>query len=614
MSVRFVFILLIAVAFPLFAQYPAGGADDTLALVDRHPITTRDLFERISMMPYEDKLTEKNFTAVKRKAVESLVGEYLLSQVPLPPDSSEWRKSSSETVLERMFMRDALFKREIREKVELTEEEIAMGIAMFAKRKVILAVRLPDGEPGNSIVRSLREDRKKGISRFQSLSAANIRFDTLLIAMGSIDSVLERAAFRLKDSSDVIGPLRSPVFGTIAVSWLRDEPNPAAKDLSISDRRKTVTDLLRDRKESQLQVRFFDTILRGQSMFADTALFLSVAHQFRILMLRDTIARKVPTGFRFLPTDLYELMVQFRTQLDSPVVRGSFGTMRLGIFLEHLYYHDFTVPSLRPRSFVVSFFQMLRAVTEGEMVAAEAERRGMRYDADVRRDLSVWNNHNHSRAVEFLYADTVTAHEWEPFWSLWRRSQQVIEEHLYFSICEILLKDSVAASIVSADLRSGMDMDSLARALTIRKEWKNTGGKSGWFGFKQYPELSQKLMMVPKETVSEPIRLNEGYAVVKVIGRKIVGDSPYIDSLLRREQRRMRTKRQQAAVNTAVATLARQRNVRFFDDRIARAEVADINMITRRIIGFGGRINASPYLISQWEWVEIWKKMNSINP
>lgn len=612
---RLILLLMIFACFgavPLFAQYPA--ADDTLAMVDRHPITTRDLYERISMMPYEDKLTEKNFRTVKRKAVESLVGEYLLSQVQLPPDSAVWRKSINESVLERMFMRDALFKREKRDRVDLTEQEITDGLAMFAKRKVILAVRIPEGEQGNSLVRKLREDRKKGLSRFQSLTAAKLRFDTLLIALGSIDSVLENAAFRFKDSSDVIGPFRSPVFGTIAVSWLRDEPNPAAKDISFSDRRKTVSDMLRDRKETQFQIRFFDAILRGQTMNADTALFLSVAQQFRLLILSDTNARKVPTGFRFLPTDLYTLMVHFRTQLDSPVVRGTFGSMNLGVFLEHLYYYDFTVPSLRPKSFVVSFFQMLRAVTEGEMVAAEAERRGLRYDAEVRREVRVWNDHNHSRAVEYRFADTVTAQDWEPYWSLWRRSQDVIERNISFSIQEVLLKDSVAASEVAAQLRSGADMDSVANKVSLRREWKKEGGRSGWFAFKRYPELSSKLMVLPAEVLSSPIRLKEGFSVVKVLGRRITSESPYIDSLLRREQLRMRTKRQQAAVNSAVASLAQKRDVKFFYERIERADVADINMITRRIIGFGGRINASPYLVAQWEWVELWKNMNRVNP
>ncbi|MFZ4620032.1 MAG: peptidylprolyl isomerase [Bacteroidota bacterium] len=614
MNYRFCIIVFLILSKPLSAQLLPTISEDTLALVDRHPITSRDLYERISMMPYEDKLTDRNFTSVKRKAVESLVGEYILSQVNNPPDPSDWRKSISETVLERMFMRDALFKREIREKAALSEPEIADGLKMFALRKVILSVKLPDGEQGSSLFAQLNAGRKQGMSRYRILSSASLRYDTLLIALGSIDSLLENAAYRLKDSAGFIGPLNSPVFGRIAISWLRDESNPAAKDIAFSDRRKSVTDILRDRKESQLQRIFFDSILRGQQMTADTALFLSTAQQFRTLMLRDTISRKVPTGYRYLPTDLYELMQQFEPQLDSPVVRGTFGVLKLGIFLEHLYYYDFTVPSLKPRSFTVSFFQMLRAITEGEMVASEAERKGLRYDADVRRDVAIWNNHNHSRTAEYRIADTVQTQDWEPYWSLWRRSQNVIEENMSFSIQEVLLKDSTSAGEVKKALLSGADMDSIARRVTIRKEWKLSGGRSGWFAFRKYPELSAKLMMLPAGELSGPIRLNEGYSLVTLLGRRIAGDSPYIDSLLQREALRMRTKRQLAAVSSSVASLARERNVKFFYDRIDRAEIADINMLTRRIIGFGGRINASPYLVPQWEWVEQWKKMQNINP
>jgi len=42
--------------------------------------------------------------------------------------------------------------------------------------------------------------------------------------------------------------------------------------------------------------------------------------------------------------------------------------------------------------------------------------------------------------------------------------------------------------------------------------------------------------------------------------------------------------------------------------------VNNVNMLTRRIIGFGGRINAAPFLVPQCEWVEEWKKMREQVP
>ena len=56
------------------------------------------------------------------------------------------------------------------------------------------------------------------------------------------------------------------------------------------------------------------------------------------------------------------------------------------------------------------------------------------------------------------------------------------------------------------------------------------------------------------------------------------------------------------------------RNVQLFYERVAATDVANVNMLTRRIIGFGGRINAAPFLVPQCEWVEVWKKMREQVP
>jgi hypothetical protein len=55
-------------------------------------------------------------------------------------------------------------------------------------------------------------------------------------------------------------------------------------------------------------------------------------------------------------------------------------------------------------------------------------------------------------------------------------------------------------------------------------------------------------------------------------------------------------------------------NVRIFYDRISHADVENMDMFTRRLLGFGGKINAAPLLIPQWEWVEEWKNMQKKVP
>jgi len=260
----------------------------------------------------------------------------------------------------------------------------------------------------------------------------------------------------------------------------------------------------------------------------------------------------------------------------------------------------------------VAFFDILRAMTEAEIIAQEGLRRGYQYNADVQRDVSIWSDYWRSRSAEFNVVDTVTIQPWEASWSMWRNNSAVVETTCFLSVQEILRPDSASAVTIAEMLRNGADMDSLARVCTIRTEWRGNGGRSGWFSCKDRWELSGRVMMMTEGETKGPLKLAEGYSILRLLGRKFIGDGA--DSVLRLESRRVRVAHQQAALNSHLAHMALGHNARIFYDKIPHADVEDVDMFTRRMIGFGGKINAAPLLIPQWEWVEEWKKMQSKVP
>jgi hypothetical protein len=119
-------------------------------------------------------------------------------------------------------------------------------------------------------------------------------------------------------------------------------------------------------------------------------------------------------------------------------------------------------------------------------------------------------------------------------------------------------------------------------------------------------------MMMNIGETKGPVKLAEGYSVVRLLGRKFVGDGA--DSLLRLEGHRVRVAHQQAVLNRHLAQEAFGHNVKIFYDKIPHAEIENVDMFTRRLLGFGGKINAAPLLIPQWEWVEEWKNMQKKVP
>jgi len=607
--------------FPLFLAYGSpqeqNAADnlihDTLAVVDHSPITALDLYERLQMMPFESKLRDRDFESVKRKAVESLVGERLLSDsAPALPDSDKWRLETMGAVLRKMFTRDAMYRKEIHDRATVSPREVRQNMFKYGLRRQLLAVTASSAESAKKFSALWRRRRALGESNASIISAAGFQPDTIYITFGSVDTSLEEAAFALKDTLDITGPVQSKLFGPLVITLLHDEPSADALKKSMPQRERAVRDLLRDRKEQLLSQAFVNPLFRGQRMEADSGLFRLLSRRLWETMKEDTSARSVPGGYRYLPEDAYRLLNEFHTVRDTPVVRGSFGVLRLGEFLESLLHYDFVIPSLKPRSFAVAFFDILRGMTEAEILAQEGLRRGYQYNADVQREVSIWSDYWRSRSAEFNVVDTVTIQPWESSWSMWRNNSAAVESTCFLSVQEILRSDSASAATIAAMLHNGAEMDSLARVYSIRTEWRMNGGKSGWFSCRDRWELTGHIMMMSEGELKGPMKLSEGYSVVRLLGRKFVGDGA--DSLLRLEGRRVRVEHQQASLNRYLAQTALAHDVRIFYDRISHADVQNVDMFTRRLIGFGGKINAAPLLIPQWEWVGEWKQMLSKVP
>ncbi len=612
----FISILFVLFSMPdaLFSQFPSSASNDTLAVVDSSPITAGDLFERISLMPFEEKIKDRDFESVKRKAVESLVGERLLAlAMENKIDTVEWRIKWVMNVLQKMFVRDEMYKQEIQRKAVPSVAEIERAVGEFLVQKRVLAFHSGDRAAAerfaadwNKVIRS-KERNAAFIRRFI------FRFDTLTVTLGSAEPYLEIAAYKAQRNT-VVGPIQTRLYGFVVFTPVDDETNPEASRLSLVDRRKKAEQLLTGRKELILATEFVDAILGGEQMSVDTVLFREMVQQFWQLLSSDTIARKVPAGFRFLPSDIYRMITDNRPQLDSSMIRGSFGSISLGEFLEGLFYYDFTFPSLKKRSFAASFLTMLRSAAESEMIAQEGLRRGYQYTNDVRRDISQWLDYWKASYEEFSVVDTVGFREWEPYWSLWRNNTAFAEKALQFKVQEILVRDSVTAAGLLQDMVNGAPMDSLARVYSLRKEWRAQGGVSDWIAFADFPELWKLATMMTLNGECSTVKWKEGFAVVKLLERRNTADPIEFDSLLRREQTRMKLLHQQSVINTYVAGQAMKHSIKIFYDRIQSARIENIDMATRRNIGFGGRMNAAPRLTPQWEWVEQWKRRQQITP
>ncbi len=67
-------------------------------------------------------------------------------------------------------------------------------------------------------------------------------------------------------------------------------------------------------------------------------------------------------------------------------------------------------------------------------------------------------------------------------------------------------------------------------------------------------------------------------------------------------------------INRYLSGLANAYGVEINFAKLKRVDISPSNIVTRRFIGFGGSMMATPMLLRLWEWLETWKRSQQISP
>ena len=597
------------VILPLKAQPSRVGGGDTLAMVGNEPVTLQELRERVELMPWEGNIREKDPTKALRYALESLVAEKLLArdaaERDLPDDGRTVRMRST---LERMFVRDEMYLRDVRRNVQVDDEEIEEGLRRYVRKLHLVAFRPVNEERAKALSDVWNACGGDGPEVAAELARHPAKRDTVFVGFGSIDPAMENAAYALKQFGLCSGPVHSSVFGLLVVSVIGEAVDSAAASQPIPDRARAVEQIIRQRKEHVVQGRIIDRLLGGRSMEADSVEFLHVAKRLREIMLSDTVARAGGRGYRYLPDDVYELVTEFGSDLAKPMVRGSFGMISLGEFLDALYYYDFWFPSLRPKSFAVSFFEIVRAMTEARLIADEGYRRGIQNAAEVQNDVRKWANYWRARAVTAAIGDTVHVPEEHLPYVFWRNDRVRVEACLEVNVREVHSRDADTLRSVLQRVAGGLAPLAAAASYSRDADWGRRG-ESGFLLLGTNPSFLGHALLPDSGKWSEPFPAERGVSSLQLLGLRWRPAPDSLRALLERARERLRLKFKDAAMHRYVAGLATRTGVRIFYDRLTQADVLHMNVFTRRQIGFGGRINAAPVLMPEWEWVGEWERL-----
>ncbi len=516
-------LLLLPTLFVL-VQSAASQTDgalptDTLAEIGTRVITGRDLIERIELMPWQGKDKPGRHDSAKVKALQSMVAEQLLaldaSVQGFGTDSVTKRYREN---VERLLVRDELFKREVRAKVTVTEEETRKGLKRYARQLRLLQFGVRTEKVGKELGKALRAGISPESVVYRFPKSSFTRLDSLTVNFGRHDERLEDAAYALDSKNRVSEPVRSQFAGWVVLYLVNDETNPDYAKNTLQDRVRVVERDIRQRKERQEGSRYQSTILAPKRASVSPEMFELIAQTSLGVLAADSAHYK-QNGSYSLTMIVDRLADTLSPHLGREFVEIENGGMTLADILEGFRNLQFSFPSLKEEDFRIRLNACIKQIVAAELMSREGFRINLHQTEDVRHDLGVWSDYWISRLLERKIYHSATVTDEDVLQYLVEHGA-VLGEPYEVNIREIL-SDSLREALDNiVKIEQGADMAELARQVSKRTSWAKRGGESGFFRVSGSPELGFRALDLDSGKLAGPVLINKQYSVFTVLGKR----------------------------------------------------------------------------------------------
>ncbi len=594
-------VIIGAVASGRQAQNPLN---DTLAEVGGKVITANDLIERIALMPWPGKDTPGEKDSMRIRALASLVAEDILALEAVSRGTvADSLTRAHIQNLQKLLVRDALYTARVKSVVSVSDSEVRAGLARYAVQVHVQMISTRDRELARRIVGELRSGSVPDSVLAHVRMTPGAAIDTVVVRFGMLERGQEDAVYRLTPSAPVSDPVAVERLGWAVLRLLGSETNPQYAKSTVDERIRTTREKIRLRKEIDLADRYSAQVLAPRRAKANPDVFGVVGRTLRQLLLERNNTSRPEGPYRLAPV-LDTAFVALGPHLGEKFVTIGKDGLTLGDVLESWRTLDLSFPTLEEKDFLVRLNADVRKAVALELLSREGFRQRFDRELTVEHDLATWSEYWNATATELDLVRNISLDDKELLDTL------VAEVGEFGNNYEVNVREILADSLNEAQrlletLAHGADMRHIARKYSHRKDWAAHDGESGFFPVIHHPQIGVRALAADTGMLVGPVRVPEGYSVFTVLGvRRKPGDTVYAFSSVRRAyQEKLLFDKRENVLNDFIAAKAGAYRVRMRLDRLRNVEIPATNLVTKRLLGFGGSMLAAPPLTPLWHWL-----------
>ncbi|MCX6135816.1 MAG: peptidylprolyl isomerase [Ignavibacteriales bacterium] len=576
------------------SQPPAGiiaKAGDTY-------ITETEFLERFEMLPGLQRHRTERMEEAKLELLYSLIAEKLLAQ-----EARERRIDQDSIVrlsfeeIRKMLARDQLYRLEVSGKVHVTPKDVAEAIDQALKEVLVSFIFCERKDDAEFIRKQIRTAKEFGSIEID-ISLHSVR-DTATIIWSDATPAIEQAAYALRKGE--VSPVIQSGGGFYILKVERIQSNAFYTSLQSTVLRERVEGKVRLRKEESRLNEFVAAMLRNRTGYSKPGPLRELVGTLKQVYAKVRVVGRVALNDNMLSQarSICRLVLH-----DTLAVAGN-AAWTVEEILERLHTRGFSLDSVTVKAIPQQVNGLLRVWVQQELLAQEALARGLDTYPAVRQQLDTWHDNVLEQSMRFYLKKQVKVSEAEVLSFLRSKDSSVV-------IPRVQLRELITASLDEMhqaldEIQTGKSMEEVIIRWCSDAYLRERKGISDPFPVSdRYPVGEIAWQMIVGQRYG-PVKEGSGYLYFELLSKdpqKEPVDTGFTERMDRAKNELLRQK-EKRLVNLFLAQAGQSRGYSIYQDRLSRIKASPIPMMTFRILGFGGRMFAVPFVDRQIEWLNV---------
>jgi len=574
-----------------------------LAKIGDKVITVNEFKYRYEFTPQIDRKYNDDGKA-KEELLYTLIAEKLFSIEAENKglDTSASMKSSY-VPLEKMYVRDGLYKQEISDKVEFDINKFNEGLV---RADFKLFVDYVYSKNKDAIFKAYEE--LKGSVNFDStvvlLKDVEYVRDPYEVTFGKMYVHAENAIYNL-NLNDFTEPIESPEGWYVfrLVSKIPTIYNSRDQKTSM------VKKVVEGRIEDSIYNDYWQNFFTNQKVTTDGSLFWYLTDELHKVIIKIINSESYKPNEKIVVTN--EDFTYLKNNLSPDSLKKVFikfeeNPLTLEEFLRDFSFEGFYTLTTDKNTIASQLNSRIKRQIELELLTRQAFKKGVSNLPEVKNSIDIWRDNYLATLLkrDIVLKTELTDAEINEYFK--KESGAITETQV--NVIEILT-DSL--EVIKEALKIADNSDELkkfAKIHTRRKTTKANGGEFGYFSIYENGEIGKIASSMEVGDVYGPLEIEGGYSVFKLIGKKenkIEGDGTAITEEVKT---RLKYKKIVDQLENLAVDLAGKYNLTVNSDLLKSINALNAQMVVFRYMGFGGRIQAFPYSSPFYEWKEKWEQ------